>query len=177
MAASPVAGAANGSFDQYQVGPVQPNLRVHNPLPDGTEPECQDAWNSRSIGQNRWKFGIGQEPVQMATEGWSGLQALLGIGWAQIQMADGMCQKCSSLLTCLVSDCLCMRRGGVFQNILIASLEISPLSLKCEICLETRRLNFVWRDYLYMGIKCEFPACICTSKSLALNCLQQVNKE
>lgn len=119
----------------------------------------------------------------MATEGWSGLQTLLGIGWAQIQMADGMCQKCGSLLTFLVSDCSLHEKGrGLPKHTLsfwdsVPSLEISLLSLKCEICLETRRLNFVWRDYLYVGLKCEFPACIGTSKSLALNCLQKVNTE
>lgn len=121
-------GAVNGSVDQYQVAPVHPNLLgVHNPVPDGTEPDCQDAWNSQSISQNCWKYGIGQEPVQMAMEGWSGLQALPGIGWAQIQMVDGICQKCSSLLTCLVSDCLCMRKEEVFQNILLVSGTLSPL--------------------------------------------------
>lgn len=102
VARSLLAGAVSGSVDQYQVAPVQPNLLgAHNPLPDGTEPECQDAWNSQSISQNSWKYGFGQEPVQMATEGWSWLQASLGIGWAQIQMVDGMYQKCSSLLTCV----------------------------------------------------------------------------
>ena len=58
----------------------------------------------------------------------------------------------------------------------VPSLEKTPLPLKCEICLETCRLNFVWRDYLHMGVKREFPACFCTSKSLALNCLRRVNK-
>lgn len=75
MATSLFTGAANGSVDQYHVAPAQPNLLgVPNPLPDGTEPECQNAQKSQCISQNSWKYGIGQEPVQMATEGWSGLQ-------------------------------------------------------------------------------------------------------
>lgn len=84
----------------------------------------------------------------------------------------------NAVLSLLVSDCLCMRRGGIFQNILSASGTPSlSRDIPCEICLETCKLNFVWRDYLYMRVKCEFPECICTSKSLALNCLQKVNKD
>lgn len=174
VASSPSAGAANGSVDQYQVALVQPNLLgVHNPLPNGTEPECQ----------NSWKYGIGQEPVQMAVEGWSGLQ---GFAWRWVGTnTRGEWDVAEMQLSPYVSRArLSLHEKGIglpehafiFWDP-VPSLEISPLLLKCEICLETCRLNFVWRDYLYMGVKREFPACICTSKSLALNHSQKVNRE
>lgn len=166
VASSLLAGAANGSVDQYQVAPVQPSLLgVHNPLPDGTEPECQDAWNSQSISQNSWKYGIGQEPVQMATEGWSGLQVFAWhwMGADTDGKRDVSEIQFSSYLSC-VRLSLHEKGRGLPKHTLsfwdsVPSLEIFPLSLKCEICLETCRLNFSWRDYLYMGVKCEFPAC------------------
>lgn len=55
-------------------------------------------------------------------------------------------------------------------------LEISPLLLKCEFCLETRRWKFLGGLFIYIYIKCESSACIYTSKSLALSCLEKVNK-
>lgn len=184
VAGSLLAGAANGSADQYQVAPVQPNLLgVHNPLPDGTEPECQEACNSRSISQNSWKQGLGQEPVQMATEGWSGLQVF---AWHWVGADTDGEWDVSEVQFCPYLSCVRLsshEKGRALPKQKLSfwdsvpSLEISPLPLKWEICLETCRLNFIWRDYLYMGVKCEFPACICTSKSLAVNCLQKVNKD
>lgn len=88
-------------------------------MPDRLGAECQDAWNSQSIGQTSWKYG--QEPMQMATEG---CRSLLGVGWTQVQMLNGTCQECSSLLTCVT---LSLHGKGVgLSDILLASGILSP---------------------------------------------------
>lgn len=123
------------------------------------------------------------EPVQMTKKDWLGLQAFARhrVGTDTDGKWDVSEVQFSPYLSCVRSS-LHEKGRGLLKHSLsfwesMSSLEVPPLPLKCEICLETCRLNFNWRDYLYRGVNCEFPACIYTSKSLAFNCLQKVNND
>lgn len=118
--------ASTGSL--YQVVSIQTNLlRPHNLLPDGTEPECQDAWNSQVISENSWKYGTGQEPVQTATKGWSGLQVFT---WHWVDAdTDGEWDVSEMPFSAYMS---CVRlplheKGGFFQNIHLVSETLLPI--------------------------------------------------
>lgn len=123
--------------------------RVHDALPDRTGPGCQDAWNSQSISQTSWKYG--QEPMQMATEGWSGLQVF---AWRWVNAgADVEWDVYSPHLSC-VRLSLHEKGMGLSKYALsfldsVPSPEISSLLLKREFCLEIRRWRFLEGLFVY----------------------------